>query len=112
MYIAYGHGFNLDKGTTVLHLDISDAVNCMVYVGIPENADPNHDAAVLKAIKESDCDEKMIERVTKLKELPGALWHIYRPWDADKIRDLLNKVRNFVNYIYNTCTIFIILMIK
>jgi len=24
--------------------------------------------------------------------LPGALWHIYRAEDADKIRDLLNKV--------------------
>ncbi len=26
------------------------------------------------------------------KEKPGALWHIYDPRDADKIRDLLNKV--------------------
>lgn len=43
MYIAYGHGFHLDKGTTVLHLDISDAVNVMVHVGIPLNADPNHE---------------------------------------------------------------------
>lgn len=52
--------------------------------------------AVMQAIQESDCDQKMIERVTVHKELPGALWHIYRPWDADKIRDLINRVDKFI----------------
>lgn len=27
-----------------------------------------------------------------VKELPGALWHIYHPSDTMKIRDFLNKV--------------------
>ena len=39
MYIAYGSGVHLDKGTTNLHLDISDAVNLMVYVGVPKDCD-------------------------------------------------------------------------
>lgn len=39
MYNAYGSALHPDKGTTNLHLDISDAVNVMVYVGIPKDGD-------------------------------------------------------------------------
>ena len=37
MYNAYGSALHPTKGTTNLHLDISDAVNVMVYVGIPKD---------------------------------------------------------------------------
>lgn len=47
MYIAYGHGKDLDKGTTVLHLDVSDAVNCMVHVGIPKNCEAAYEQGQL-----------------------------------------------------------------
>jgi len=63
-----------------------------VHVTIPKNCDEKYKQAVLKAIEDSDCDQTMIERVTKEGKTPGALWHIYRPKDANKIRDLLNKV--------------------
>lgn len=46
----------------------------------------------MKAIEESDCDDITIRRVKENKELPGALWHIWEAKDADKIRDMLNKV--------------------
>lgn len=36
MYAAYG---SVKHGTTNLHLDMSDAVNVMVYVGIPKDDD-------------------------------------------------------------------------
>lgn len=39
MYNAYGSALFPSKGTTNLHLDISDAVNFMVYVGIPNDSD-------------------------------------------------------------------------
>lgn len=39
MYNAYGSALHPNKGTTNLHLDISDAVNVMVYVGIPKDGD-------------------------------------------------------------------------
>ena len=39
MYTAYGSAAHANKGTTNLHLDISDAVNVMVYVGIPKDID-------------------------------------------------------------------------
>ncbi|ODM94392.1 Lysine-specific demethylase 3A [Orchesella cincta] len=93
MYIAYGSGLHLDKGTTNLHLDISDAVNVVVYVGVIKDEDnTEHNNAVMNAIEESDCDTVTINRIRKNKELPGALWHIWEAKDADKIRDMLNKV--------------------
>lgn len=94
MYNAYGSPMHPTKGTTNLHLDISDAVNVMVYVGIPR--DNNDEEALIKeafrAIDEAGCDILTRRRIRDKEELPGAMWHIYAPRDADKIRDLLNKV--------------------
>jgi len=39
MYNAYGSSLEPDKGTTNLHLDISDAVNVMVYSGCCKDVD-------------------------------------------------------------------------
>uniref|UniRef100_F6UNC1 Lysine-specific demethylase n=2 Tax=Ornithorhynchus anatinus TaxID=9258 RepID=F6UNC1_ORNAN len=93
MYNAYGLITAEDRrvGTTNLHLDVSDAVNVMVYVGIPigEGA---HDEEVLKTIDEGDADEVTKQRIHEGKEKPGALWHIYAAKDAEKIRELLRKV--------------------
>lgn len=93
MYNAYGSALYPTKGTTNLHLDISDAVNVMVYVGIPRdgNAD-EHIKEAFRAIDNAGCDILTRRRVREKNELPGALWHIYAAKDADKIRDLLNKV--------------------
>lgn len=94
MYNAYGSALHPTKGTTNLHLDISDAVNVMVYVGIPKDTggDKSHIREAFRAIDEADCDIITRRRVRVDHELPGALWHIYAPRDANKIRDLLNKV--------------------
>lgn len=37
MYIAYGSALHQSKGSTNLHIDMSDAVNCMVHVGVAED---------------------------------------------------------------------------
>ncbi|KAJ8961960.1 hypothetical protein NQ314_005862 [Rhamnusium bicolor] len=93
MYNAYGSALHPNKGTTNLHLDISDAVNVMVYVGIPKDGDSDeHIKEAFRAIDEAGCDILTRRRVRDKGELPGALWHIYNARDADKIRDLLNKV--------------------
>ncbi|XP_053211076.1 nuclear receptor coactivator 6-like [Panonychus citri] len=95
MYNAYGSACSYDKGTTNLHLDISDAVNIMVYVGIPKGAgskSEDYQEAALKAIDEGGCDEEMKKRSREKGKQLGALWHIYESKDADSIRDLLNKV--------------------
>ncbi|XP_029113244.1 lysine-specific demethylase 3B isoform X2 [Scleropages formosus] len=93
MYNAYGLISTEDRkvGTTNLHLDVSDAVNVMVYVGIPHGAD-NHEEEVMRTIEEGDVDEMTKRRVYEGKEKPGALWHIYAAKDAEKIRELLRKV--------------------
>jgi len=41
MYNAYGSALLPQTGSTNLHLDISDAVNLMVYVGIPRDDEEN-----------------------------------------------------------------------
>ncbi|XP_058504984.1 lysine-specific demethylase 3B isoform X1 [Solea solea] len=101
MYNAYGLISSEDRkvGTTNLHLDVSDAVNVMVYVGIPEGNDNHEQEAdlsghqeVMTTIEEGDVDEMTKRRVYEAKEKPGALWHIYAAKDAEKIRELLRKV--------------------
>ncbi|XP_031175269.1 lysine-specific demethylase 3B isoform X2 [Sander lucioperca] len=101
MYNAYGLTSSEDRkvGTTNLHLDVSDAVNVMVYVGIPqvegdleEEADIDGQKEVMTTIEEGDVDEMTKRRVYEAKEKPGALWHIYAAKDAEKIRELLRKV--------------------
>ncbi|XP_068815569.1 lysine-specific demethylase 3B isoform X2 [Struthio camelus] len=93
MYNAYGLITAEDRrvGTTNLHLDVSDAVNVMVYVGIPIG-EGTHDDEVLKTIDEGDADDVTKQRIHEGKEKPGALWHIYAAKDAEKIRELLRKV--------------------
>nr|XP_033783010.1 lysine-specific demethylase 3B isoform X2 [Geotrypetes seraphini] len=93
MYNAYGLITAEDRrvGTTNLHLDVSDAVNVMVYVGIPVG-EGSHDEEVLRTIEEGDVDEVTKQRIHEGKEKPGALWHIYAAKDAEKIRELLRKV--------------------
>ncbi|CAG5120520.1 unnamed protein product [Candidula unifasciata] len=95
MYNAYGSSQFPQEGTTNLHLDISDAVNVMVYVGIPSDGPGGRTAqeeAAVKAIDDAGCDSITKRRVREVHEIPGALWHIYDAHDADKIRDFLNKV--------------------
>ncbi|XP_025094129.1 probable JmjC domain-containing histone demethylation protein 2C isoform X4 [Pomacea canaliculata] len=95
MYNAYGSAKYPKEGTTNLHLDISDAVNVLVYVGVPSDGPrgrKEHEEAAVKAIDEAGCDNITKRRVREVHEIPGALWQIYDAHDADKIRDFLNKV--------------------
>jgi len=93
MYIAYGSPLYPEFGSTNLHLDMSDAVNVIVYVGVPQDGNRNdHYEEGLKAVDEAGCDLATKQRVRQEGVVVGALWHIYHPRDADKIRDFLNKV--------------------
>ncbi|KAL8585820.1 hypothetical protein ACOMHN_065170 [Nucella lapillus] len=95
MYNAFGSARFPREGTTNLHLDISDAVNVLVYVGVPSDkphGKKEHEEAAVKAIDEAGCDSITKRRIREVHELPGALWQIFDAHDADKIRDFLNKV--------------------
>ena len=93
MYIAYGSALYSDKGSTNLHIDMSDAVNCLVYVGFPNDGDKKENAKeVFKEVDKAGCDIIMKRRIRSKNTLPGALWHVFHPTDTVKIRDFLNKV--------------------
>ncbi|XP_054709235.1 lysine-specific demethylase 3B-like [Uloborus diversus] len=93
MYIAYGSALFPTKGTTNLHLDVSDAVNVMIYVGIPSGKKAHlHIQGAIKTIGAGGCDSLMRERAEQSDVAPDVLWHIYHARDADKIRDMLTKV--------------------
>ncbi|KAM9580262.1 lysine-specific demethylase 3A isoform 2-T4 [Guaruba guarouba] len=100
MYNAYGLITPEDRkyGTTNLHLDVSDAANVMVYVGIPKGQ-ADQEEEVLKTIQDGDSDELTIKRFTESREKPGALWHIYAAKDTEKIREFLKKVHNLYSCI-------------
>ena len=91
MYTAYGLASD-SRGTTNLHLDMSDAVNVMVYVGTLKSKEDEkeHQKNVLKALEEAGVEKLQLKRAKDKKEKIGALWHIYDARDADKIRDMLN----------------------
>lgn len=87
LYIAYSSAETSKEGTTNLHVDISDAVNLMVYVSDSEKND-SLEKEILKVLKDSNCSQEQIDRYLK-REKPGALWHIFKPSDADNIRTYL-----------------------
>ncbi|XP_056410279.1 lysine-specific demethylase 3A [Hyla sarda] len=93
MYNAYGLITPEDRkfGTTNLHLDISDAANVMVYVGIPKD-EGDQEQEVLRTLQDGDADELTIKRMVEFREKAGALWHIFAAKDTEKIRQFLKKV--------------------
>lgn len=95
MYCAYGSVLHPDKGTTNLHLDMSDAVNVMIYVGVARKDNKPIETHINEAnntLLKGGCDEDMMARANDTGHKVGALWHIWKAEDADKIRHFLNKV--------------------
>ena len=64
MYIAYGNALYSNKGSTNLHLDMSDAVNLMVWVGVPADTDRRENRRLeLEQVDEAGCDLIMKRRL-------------------------------------------------
>ncbi|XP_077114881.1 putative JmjC domain-containing histone demethylation protein 2C isoform X2 [Ranitomeya variabilis] len=80
-----------DTGTTNLHIEVSDMVNILVYVGAVKGNVAACKSAVVKKFEEEDMDECLKKRLKDPTEAPGSLWHIYETKDADKIREFLYK---------------------
>ncbi|XP_073404402.1 probable JmjC domain-containing histone demethylation protein 2C isoform X1 [Dendrobates tinctorius] len=80
-----------DTGTTNLHIEVSDMVNILVYVGVVKANVAACKSAVVKKFEEEDMDESLKKRLKDPTEAPGSLWHIYETKDADKIREFLHK---------------------
>ncbi|KAG8552531.1 hypothetical protein GDO81_004562 [Engystomops pustulosus] len=80
-----------DTGTTNLHIEVSDMVNILVYVGVVKGNVAASKSGVVKKFEEEEMDECLKKRLKDTTEVPGSLWHIYETKDADKIREFLYK---------------------
>ncbi|OQV11506.1 Lysine-specific demethylase 3B [Hypsibius exemplaris] len=93
MYAAYSSSTHPESATTNLHVDISDAINVIVYVGRPFGEGAKETVkAVSDALEKLNLDTVVLTRL-RLGETPGALWQIYRPEDSSEIKKFLLKVR-------------------
>uniref|UniRef100_A0A673HV78 Probable JmjC domain-containing histone demethylation protein 2C n=1 Tax=Sinocyclocheilus rhinocerous TaxID=307959 RepID=A0A673HV78_9TELE len=71
-----------DFGTSNLHVEISDSMSILVYVGVAKG----------NGLLEGEIlDECIKKRLKDPKETPGALWHIYMSKDLQKIQEFLQK---------------------
>jgi lysine-specific demethylase 3 len=92
MYIAYSSVDTPKAATTNLHMDISDAVNVLTYVAPVKT--PEFKAKIRHILSEElKCGKEQLDRLDK--ETPGAIWHLYRPEDSNKLRSFIAKVRHF-----------------
>uniref|UniRef100_A0A3Q3VYN8 Probable JmjC domain-containing histone demethylation protein 2C n=1 Tax=Mola mola TaxID=94237 RepID=A0A3Q3VYN8_MOLML len=91
---AYGVAASQDQdfGTANLHVEVSDVVSVLVYVGVAKGNGVLSKTGVLKRLEEEDLDEGVRRRLKDSSETPGALWHIYLNKDMDKIREFLHKL--------------------
>lgn len=91
---AYGVAASQDQdfGTANLHVEVSDVVSVLVYVGVAKGNGVLSKTGVLKRLEEEDLDEGVRKRLKDSSETPGALWHIYLNRDMDKMREFLHKL--------------------
>ncbi|ROJ19173.1 putative JmjC domain-containing histone demethylation protein 2C [Anabarilius grahami] len=81
-----------DFGTSNLHVEISDTMSILVYVGVAKGNGAPSKAGVLKLLEGEFLDESVKKRLKDPNEMPGALWHIYMSKDLQKIQEFLQKV--------------------
>ncbi|KAK3563315.1 hypothetical protein QTP86_021725, partial [Hemibagrus guttatus] len=81
-----------DFGTSNLHVEISDTMSILVYVGVAKGNGALSKSGVLKLLEREDLDESAKQRLRDPNETPGALWHIYLSKDLHKIQEFLQTV--------------------
>ncbi|KAL0964722.1 hypothetical protein UPYG_G00328040 [Umbra pygmaea] len=81
-----------DFGTANLHVEVSDIVSVLVYVGVAKGNGVLSKTGVLKRLEDEDLDDSVKRRLKDSSETPGALWHIYVSKDVDKIKEFLHKI--------------------
>ncbi|XP_053365768.1 probable JmjC domain-containing histone demethylation protein 2C [Clarias gariepinus] len=81
-----------DFGTSNLHVEISDTMSILVYVGVARGNGALSKSGVLKLLEREDLDESAKNRLGDPSEIPGALWHIYLSKDLHKIQEFLQTV--------------------
>ena len=77
MYIAYGSALYSNKGSTNLHIDMSDAVNYLVYVGFPTDGNAEENAKEVFKVhiflkKIYECCTPVVNKIFYIKNGGGA----------------------------------------
>uniref|UniRef100_A0AAY4EQD1 JmjC domain-containing protein n=1 Tax=Denticeps clupeoides TaxID=299321 RepID=A0AAY4EQD1_9TELE len=81
-----------DFGTCNLHIEVSDIISVLTYVGVAKgNGNPSK-SDVLQCLECEDLEESVKKRLKDPAETPGALWHIYTSKDTQTIQEFLQKV--------------------
>lgn len=73
------------KATYNLQYNVSDAVHVMVH----NNKDAKSD--IPEILKSSGCDGEIVKMAESNSAKVGALWHVFHPKDADKIKEFVNN---------------------
>ncbi|XP_014813876.1 PREDICTED: lysine-specific demethylase hairless [Calidris pugnax] len=82
--VAYGvHPQDRTIGTKNLTVEATDSINILVHAAARQDPLPQADAEGL--------DPPLMERLWDAGGQPAALWHIFRPEDAGRIQDFLQK---------------------
>ncbi|XP_053367912.1 probable JmjC domain-containing histone demethylation protein 2C isoform X1 [Clarias gariepinus] len=81
-----------DFGTANLHMEVSDIVSVLVYVGVAKGNGVLSKTGVLKRLEEEDLDDNVKKRLKDSSETPGALWHVYTSKDVEKVKEFLHKI--------------------
>ncbi|KAG7325568.1 hypothetical protein KOW79_011884 [Hemibagrus wyckioides] len=81
-----------DFGTANLHMEVSDVVSVLVYVGVAKGNGVLSKTGVLKRLEEEDLDDNVKKRLKDSSETPGALWHVYASKDLEKVKEFLHKI--------------------
>uniref|UniRef100_A0AAY4ERJ0 JmjC domain-containing protein n=1 Tax=Denticeps clupeoides TaxID=299321 RepID=A0AAY4ERJ0_9TELE len=80
-----------DFGTCNLHIEVSDIISVLTYVGVAKgNGNPSK-SDVLQCLECEDLEESVKKRLKDPAETPGALWHIYTSKDTQTIQEFLQK---------------------
>ncbi|XP_066523040.1 probable JmjC domain-containing histone demethylation protein 2C isoform X2 [Hoplias malabaricus] len=81
-----------DFGTSNLHVEISDTMSILVYVGVAKGNGALSKTGVLKLLEREALDESARKRLRDPCEIPGALWHVFLSKDLHKIQDFLQTL--------------------
>ena len=97
MYIAYGNQRFSEKVSTNLYLDMSDAVNCIVYVGVPKDGDRNqHFLEGLRAVDEAGCDLATIQLQIPVARILSTWTHLR----SDILHNLTYCIRALLQFFF------------
>ena len=73
------------KATYNLQYNVSDAVHVMVHTNTKNTED------VAEMLKSCGCDEQVIKSSEANIDKIGAIWNVFHPKDAEKIKEFVNK---------------------